>query len=89
MTSTGLGLLLVGIALAILILRRSLLASAVGVGQGCLGLAHVAVCRGRVDLAVAIGVTGVAVVIGLAAAAVAVHRRRGIDHVDELRELQG
>ena len=28
MTSTGLGLLLVGIALAILILRRSLLASA-------------------------------------------------------------
>ncbi len=89
MTSTALGLCLVGVALAILVLRRSLLASAVGVAQGCLGLAYVAAMEGRVDLAVAIGVAGVALVIGLAGAAVAVHRRRGTDHVDELRELQG
>jgi len=89
MTSTVLGLCLVGVALAVLVLRRSLLASAVGVAQACLALAYVAAVQGRLDLAIAIGVAGVGIVIGLAGAAVAVHRRRGTDHVDELRELQG
>lgn len=77
------------VALATLILRRSLIAAAAAVGQACLGLGLFAAVQGRpVAVAVVVG-CGVALVCTLCAVAVAVHRRRGSDHVDELRELQG
>ena len=81
--------IVVVIALATLILRRSLIAAAAAVGQASLGLGLLAGVQGRVvEVAVVVG-GGVALVCILCAVAVAVHRRRGSDHVDELRELQG
>jgi len=77
------------VALATLILRRSLIAAAAAVGQACLGLGLLAAVQGRADAVAVIVSSGVALVCALCAVAVAVHRRRGSDHVDELRELQG
>ena len=82
-------LTLVGVAVAMLILRRSLIAAAVAVGVVVQGLGWGAAVIGRTEDAVVIVVVGVVVASCLAAAAIAVHRRRGLDHVDELRELQG
>ncbi len=77
------------VALGTLILRRSLIAAAAAVGQACLGLGLLAAVQGRfIVVAVVVG-AGTALVCTLCAVAVAVHRRRGSDHVDELRELQG
>lgn len=86
---SGLALVIVGVAVATLILRRSLIATAVAVGLMMQGLAWGAAARGHEALAGVLVAVGVTVVAALAAAAIAVHRRRGIDHVDELRELQG
>ena len=77
------------IALGTLILRRSLIAAAAAIGQASLGLGLLAAVQGRVVAAGVVVGAGVALVSILCAAAVAVHRRRGSDHVDELRELQG
>jgi hypothetical protein len=82
-------LTLVGVAVALLILRRSLIGAAVAVGIVVQGLGWGAATAGRTEDAVVIVVVGVVVASCLAAAAIAVHRRRGLDHVDELRELQG
>jgi NADH:ubiquinone oxidoreductase subunit K len=86
---SGLALVVVGVAVATLILRRSLIASAVAVGLMMQGLAWGAAAGGQEALAGVLVAVGVTVVAALAAAAIAVHRRRGTDHVDELRELQG
>jgi hypothetical protein len=77
------------VAVAICILRRSLLALAFGNGLGTLGLALAAGALGRFAEAGLIVAAGVTTSVGLAAAAVAVYRRRGADFVDELRELGG
>ncbi len=82
-------LLVVGIAVATMILRRSLIAAAVAVGMVGQGLAWGAAALGRETTALVLVTMSVAAAAGLAGAAIAVHRRRGIDHVDELRELQG
>ncbi len=82
-------LVIVGVAVATLILRRSLIAAAVAVGMVGQGLAFGAAASGREGLAIVLMAMALVVATGLAGAAIAVHRRRGIDHVDELRELQG
>jgi hypothetical protein len=92
MTMTPLVVCAVGIvvvSLATAVLRRSLLAGAAALGQASLALAALAMAQGRVGAAVVVAGTGLALVTTLCAVAVAVHRRRGSDHVDELRELQG
>lgn len=80
---------IVVVSLATAVLRRSLLAAAAAIGQASVGLAAIALAQGRPTVAVVLGGSGLALVTTLCAVAVAVHRRRGSDHVDELRELQG
>jgi hydrogenase-4 membrane subunit HyfE len=77
------------LGIAIIVLRRSLLAVAFGVALATLGLALGAHLVGAAEVAGVVVAVGVAGAIGLSSAAVAVHRRRGADFVDELRELGG
>ncbi|MDP2344226.1 MAG: hypothetical protein Q8O67_24925 [Deltaproteobacteria bacterium] len=83
------GLLLFGVGCAVVLLRRSLVAVALGGQLGSLGLALTAGSQGQLGGAAVVVVAGAAVSFAVVAAAVAVHRRRGADHVDELRELRG
>lgn len=85
----GIGLIIVGVALAVLILRRSFVAAAAGVGLATEALAWMAATSGASEAAMVVLAVGVGLVIGLVGAGIGVHRRRGSDHVDELRELQG
>ena len=91
MTAVGVscGLAVVVVGVVVLLLRRSLIAVAVGGQLASLGLALAAGSQGRLDAAVVLVVAGAAVSFVVTGAAVAVHRRRGSDHVDELRELRG
>lgn len=82
-------LLIVGVAVAALILRRSLIGAAVAAGMMGQALAWGAAATGREEMAVVLVAMTLVIATALAGAAIAVHRRRGIDHVDELRELQG
>jgi hypothetical protein len=77
------------VGVAIVVLRRSLLAVAFGTALTTLGLVVGAGLAGDRAAAGAILAAGVAAVVGLTSAAVAVHRRRGADFIDELRELGG
>jgi hypothetical protein len=77
------------VALAMCVLRRSLLALAVGSGLGALGLALALGVLGHEATAVVVVGAGVSSSALLASVAVAVHRRRGADFVDELREMGG
>ena len=83
------GVALVGIGAVVLLLRRSLIAVAMGGQMAALGAALAVGARGAVDVAAVIVVAARASAVVVTAAAVAVHRRRGADHVDELRELRG
>ncbi|HEY1097753.1 MAG TPA: hypothetical protein VGF99_02450 [Myxococcota bacterium] len=77
------------VAVATAILRRSLIAAAAAVAEASLGLGMLAGVHGRADLVAVVVGAGIALVAVICGTAVAVHRRRGSDHVDELRELQG
>ncbi len=77
------------VGVAIVVLRRSLLAVAFGTALATLGLVVGAGLAGDRAAAGAILAAGVVAVVGLTSAAVAVHRRRGADFIDELRELGG
>jgi NADH:ubiquinone oxidoreductase subunit K len=85
--ATGLAVFALGVV--VLLLRRSLIAVGLGGQMATLGLGLVLGVQGRLAAAVVIVVAGAAVALVVTAAAVAVHRRRGSDHVDELRELRG
>lgn len=85
----GVVVLVVGLALASLLLRRSLLAAAGAVGQAGLALGLLAGRISGASSAAVVVAVAAAIAVTLCGAAVAVHRRRGSDHVDELRELQG
>ena len=74
---------------AMVLLRRSLLAIALAAQVSMLGLALAAGSQGQLGVAAVLVVAGAAVSLTVVGAAVAVHRRRGADHVDELRELRG
>jgi hypothetical protein len=83
------GVVVAVVAVAVVLLRRSLFAVAFGIDLGALGLALAAGAAGRPVTAAVIVAAGVAGSVVVAASAVAVYRRRGADFVDELRELGG
>lgn len=83
------GLALFTLGLVVLLLRRSLVAVALGGQLGTLGLGLAAGSQGQLAAAAVVVCAGAALSFVVSAAAVAVHRRRGSDHVDELRELRG
>ena len=83
------GLLLFAVGCAMLLMRRSLIAMAVAGQLASLGLALCAGSQGNLQAAAVVVVAGAAVSLVVVGTAVAVHRRRGADHVDELRELRG